>query len=157
MAANESTKYTHFSNIAIGTANGGGGVQIAGTQQNFDVEVVTGARTVTAADNGKVFALRAAGGAAISLPALQAGLRYRFIVGSAFASTNWVITPTDADTIYGTLSVNAADVEAAAGDAVNLVATAETIGDWVEFICDGVYWYLSGFAAAAGGITITAA
>lgn len=30
MAANESTKYTNFSNIAVGTANGGGGVKVAG-------------------------------------------------------------------------------------------------------------------------------
>lgn len=31
MAANESSKYTHFSNVEIGTASGGGGLKIAGT------------------------------------------------------------------------------------------------------------------------------
>lgn len=30
MAANESTKYTHFSNVSIGTASGGGDLQVAG-------------------------------------------------------------------------------------------------------------------------------
>jgi len=43
MAANESTKATHFSNIDIGTANGGGAIKVAGTQ-------VLGAQSAAEAD-----------------------------------------------------------------------------------------------------------
>ena len=83
MAANESTKYTHFSNIAIGTASGGGGFELAGTavtstaaELNIldgvtataaeinaaaDVstrgEVVAATKVITAAESGKTFFL----------------------------------------------------------------------------------------------------
>lgn len=53
MAANESTKYTHFSNVSIGTTTGGGGLDIAGvamTASSAELNVLDGvtAGTVTA-------------------------------------------------------------------------------------------------------------
>jgi len=155
MAANEGSSYTNFSNLSVGTSSGGGAIKVKGNNVNFGVTVVTAAKTVAASESGETFVLRAAAGAAITLPTMAAGLKYKFIIGSAFATTDWTVTTTDTDTIYGTLSVNGADVEAAATDVVTFVATAETIGDYVEFVCDGVYWYINGFAAAVGGITST--
>lgn len=158
MAANESDKYTHFSNIAIGTANGGGGVEVKGVRHNLNnVQVVTGALTLTAEDNGKVFLLDAAAGATITLPAVADDLYFKFIITSAFATTNWVIASAEGDNISGTLLVNGAVVAASAEDFINFVATAETVGDHIEVFGDGTnsQWIVQGVGGAAGGITAT--
>ena len=123
-------------------------------------ETIAAAQTLTAADSGKVFILDAAGGATITLPALKDGLRFRFVVGAAFASTNWIIDSAEGDNINGIISdmgATVAGVPAAGEDQVNFIASAETIGDWVELICDygNSQWLVSGACTANGGITVT--
>lgn len=121
------------------------------------VEVVTAARTLTEADSGKTLSMQAAGGAAITLPALKAGLKFRFVVGLAFATTNWVVgTAGAAAIIEGPLIVNGAAVPASNEKQINFVATAEGLGDWAEVVCDGTQWLLSGVGGGAGSITVTA-
>ena len=60
---------------------------------------LTGAYDVLVSDSNKEFILNAAAGAAIALPsaaALGEGWHCKFIVGTAFASSNWQITATAA-------------------------------------------------------------
>lgn len=125
-----------------------------------DVEVISAAQTLTAADSGKVFILDAAAGATVTLPALKEGIRFRFVVGAAFATTNWVIASAEGDNINGIIAdmgVTVAGVPAAGEDQINFVATAETVGDYVELICDfgNSQWLVSGACSANGGITVT--
>jgi len=120
-----------------------------------DVETLAAAQTLTAADSGKTFILSAAAGATITLPALKSGIHFKFIVGAAFATTNWVVASAEASKIQGVLVVNGASVDAADEDQINFVATAETIGDHIEIICDGTDWYASGVGSQAGSITAT--
>ena len=156
MAANESTKYTHFSNVEIGTSSGGGGLKVAGLQQNLgSAETITGARTLTAADNGKTFYLNAAAGATITLPAVAAGLSFKFVVAALFATTNWVIDSAEGDNIDGSIEVAGAVVVAGAEDQINFVASAEALGDHVVLHSDGTQWFVHGMAALTGGITAT--
>lgn len=156
MAANESTKYTHFSNIEIGSASGGGGVIVGGKQQNLGkAQDVTANLTLTAADNGKTFYLRAAAGKTIVLPAVSAGLYFRFVVALAFATDNWIIDSAEGDNIDGSIEVAGAVVVAGAEDQINFVASAEALGDYVELESDGVQWFVHGMAALSGGITAT--
>ena len=158
MAANESSKYTHFSNVAIGTANGGGELQINGVNQGqARAKTVTGATTLTAADSGKVIIMDAAAGATITLPALGDGLNFKFVVGSAFATSNWVVDSAEGDNITGNLIVNGAAVPAAAEDQINFVNSAETVGDFIELICDSgnSQWIVWGIGNSAGSITAT--
>ena len=123
-------------------------------------ETITGAKTLKKTDNGKLFFLDAAAGATVTLPALDEGLEFEFIVASSFATTNWVIDSAEGDNIYGAiadLGTSHAAVIAAAEDQVNFVASAETVGDRVKLVAnaDNSQWLLTGFCAANGGITVT--
>jgi hypothetical protein len=120
-----------------------------------DVETLAAAATLTAADSGKTYILSAAAGATITLPALKSGVHFKFIVGAAFATTNWVVASAEASKIQGVLVVNGASVDAADEDQINFVNSAETVGDHIELICDGTYWYASGVGSQAGSITAT--
>jgi len=117
------------------------------------VETISTARTLTASDSGKLFTLSAAAGVAITLPAVTVtGFRARFTVGAAFATTNFtVVAPTAV--IQGSADVNSTLVPAANETTISFVATAETVGDYIEIYSDGTNFYAYGIAAAAGGIT----
>lgn len=123
---------------------------------NEAVEVVAADKTLTAGESGKTFSLQNATGEDIVLPALEAGLKYTFIVGAVFATTNWTVaTATAAGVINGLATVAGALVAAAAEDSINFAFGAETIGDRVDVVCDGTSWLVVGWATATGGITFT--
>ena len=118
----------------------------------------TAATTLTVADSGKTIFLSAAAGFAITLPEPAAGLKYKFVVAAAFATTNFtVVTDSGDNVIQGGAIVNSTFVPAANEDTINFVATAETVGDYVEIESDGTNWYAKGNGASAGAITFTAA
>ena len=134
---------THFSGpIVVGSGND---------------EVIDAAATLTAKDNGKTFFLDAAAGATVTLMPGAVGARVKFVVTSAFATTNWIVASSEGDNISGNLLVAGAHVAAAAEDQINFVATAESVGDWVEFLWDNAnsQWIVSGVGALSGGITAT--
>tara|TARA_R110000803_G_scaffold14887_9_gene41369 strand:+ start:4603 stop:5010 length:408 start_codon:yes stop_codon:yes gene_type:complete len=116
-------------------------------------ETVIAAKTLSHADSGKVFILTAAAGAAITLPALKAGANFKFIVGSAFATTSWTVTGGGAK-IQGTVIVNGASVLGENETTITFADAAEKIGDFAELHCDGTNWYLSGVGSAASSITL---
>ena len=63
-------------------------------------------------------------------------------------------TAADANIIYGTLDVNAADIDCATEDTVTFVPSAEIIGDYVSLLSNGTSWFISGSqASASGGMT----
>jgi hypothetical protein len=121
------------------------------------VEAVTGATTLTAKDSGKVLILKAASGAQITLPsvATSAGLRFKFIVGLAFATTDWTVKALS-NAIEGSVLVNGAHVAGVDENTISFVASAESIGDFAELVCDGTNWYVNGSGVSAGAITLTA-
>lgn len=120
-----------------------------------EVQTLAAAATLTAADSGTTYILKAAAGATVTLPALKSGINFKFIVGSAFATTDWIIDSAEGDNIEGLLIVNGASVAAAGEDQINFVNSAETVGDHVSLSCDGTNWFVSGAGNAAGSITVT--
>lgn len=118
-------------------------------------ETITADKTLTEADSGKVFYLDAATGETITLPALKAGLFFKFVIADNFATDNWIIDSAEGDNIEGSILVNGASVAAAAEDQINFVASAESLGDFIELECNGSKWFVSGFGAATGSITAT--
>lgn len=121
----------------------------------FDkTETLTGAYSVEHADSGKTFFLNAAAGAAISMPALKAGAHYKFVVAAAFATTDWVVTPSDAGKLEGSLVVAGAAVDVAAGNSFTFELGAENVGDFVEVTCDGSTWFVNGVGLTASSISI---
>jgi hypothetical protein len=120
------------------------------------VETISTARTLTASDSGKLFTLSGSAGVAITLPSVTvAGFRARFTVGSAFATTNFTIV-SSTNVIQGSADVNSTLVPASNENTISFVATAETIGDYVELYSDGTNFYAYGIGAGAGAITFTA-
>lgn len=126
-------------------------------RQLAKVEAVTGAVTLTAEDSGKVLILKASAGAQITLPAVatSAGLRFKFIVGQLFATTNWTVLAAS-NVIEGSVLVNGAHVAGVNENTISFVASAESVGDFAELVCDGTSWYVNGSGVSAGSITLTA-
>jgi len=120
-----------------------------------EVQTLAAAATLTAADSGTTYILKATAGKTVILPALKSGINFKFIVGSAFATTDWIIDSAEGDNIEGLLIVNGASVVAAGEDQINFVNSAETVGDHVSLSCDGTNWFVSGAGNAAGSITVT--
>lgn len=119
------------------------------------IDTITAAKTVRNDETGTSFVLNAAAGVAVTLPAAEAGLNYKFVVGAVFATTNWtVVAP--ANVIEGHALVAGAPVAAANENTISFVSTAESVGDYVDLISDGTSWFVSGSAVLAGGITFTA-
>ena len=121
------------------------------------VEAVTGAITLTAEDSGKVFILKAAAGAQVTLPAVatSSGLRFKFVVGLAFATTNWTVLAAS-NVIEGSVIVNGSHVAGVNENTISFVASAESVGDFAELVCDGTNWYVNGSGVTTGSITLTA-
>jgi len=120
------------------------------------VENITGALTLTEFDSGKEFTLSASAGAQITLPAVaKKGFKAKFTIGSAFATTNWTVVSAT-NVIQGSADVNSTLVPASNENTISFVATAETVGDYIELYSDGTNFYAYGIGASAGAITFTA-
>ena len=126
-----------------------------------NVHSLTGAYTVLPSDSGKVFTLNAAAGAAITLPSVadaQEGWNCRFIVGTAFDTTDWIITATAAIMVGGIneLEVDTADdgPSTVAGTTINIELGAETIGDYVDFVVADGKMYINGQSKLDGAFTL---
>ena len=119
-----------------------------------NVEVVTTANVITAAESGTTYFLNHATGFASTLPAPAAGLRYKFVVTTQPTSGNdTIVTDSGDNVIEGMADVDSTLVLAANEDTINLVASTCIVGDWVEVVSDGTSWFVSGASGATGGIT----
>lgn len=119
------------------------------------VKTLTGAAALTPADSGKLIVLKAAAGAAVTLPAVQAGLNFKIVVGQAFGTSAWTITALT-KVIQGSVIVDGTDVEGANEDIITFAHAADSVGDHVNLVSDGVNWYVSGIGSTAASITLTA-
>jgi len=122
------------------------------------VKTIGAATTLTDVDYCKRCVLTTSGtdGAAVTLPAPSAGKWFTFVVGAAFATTNWtVVTKDNATIINGNVVVAGAHVAGADEDTISFVATAESVGDWVHIWSDGTSWFVSGSGVTTGSITLT--
>ena len=120
------------------------------------VDTIAAARVLTQFDSGKEFTLSAAAGAQVTLPSVaKKGFKAKFTIGAAFATTNWTIKSLT-NIIQGNADVNSTLVPASNENTISFVATAETIGDFIEIYSDGTNFYVDGIGAAAGSIIFTA-
>ena len=120
-----------------------------------DVGTISADTTLTAGNSGTWYKLDNSTGKAVTLPALKSGLNFRFIVADNFATDNFIIDSAEGDNISGVLVVNGASVVAADEDQINFVASAETVGDFIDIWSDGSAWFVSGIGSGAGSITAT--
>lgn len=120
-----------------------------------DVATISSDTTLTIANSETWYKLNNSTGKTVTLPAATAGVSFRFIVAAAFATDNFIIDSAEGDNISGVLVVNGASVVAADEDQINFVASAETIGDFIDIWSDGTNWYVYGIGNSAGSITAT--
>lgn len=145
------TGNTYLNNGSGSTTWNAGGIS--------NIETLTAARVLVAADNNKVFFLNLAGGFDVTLPALTvAGFHATFIVKTS-PTTAYTLTGATADKIVGWPSnVGGADSVGdgnALGDVVNFVANVALAGDLAELWMDGAFYYVRAHAKAINAITIT--
>jgi hypothetical protein len=116
------------------------------------------ASTLTAADSGKTFGLNLAAGFTTTLPAVQEGLQFTFLVKIA-PTTAYVISSATNDNIIGYPVASSGGDESSngntAGDVLNFVANTALPGDKVVLFCDGTSWHATATCKATGAITIT--
>ena len=125
------------------------------------IETLTAARVVTKADSGTTFVCSGGAGKGITLPsaaAMGSGWNCRFVIGQAFATTDWIITATAA-VIRGTVNITEIDdttdhPATVAGTTINFELGAEALGDYIELYSDGTNIFLNGSVAKQAGITV---
>lgn len=115
-------------------------------------EAVTGANTLTASESGTTFYWTTSGGTT-TLPAVATatGTVYRFVVGSALATTNAQISSAEGDNIEGSMIVAGAVVDCDAVDRIYVLIDGENIGDFVELRSNGQKWYVTQSNALTSG------
>ena len=122
---------------------------------------LTAAYTILASDSGKTFVLDASAGVALTLPSaadMGEGWNCRFIVGTAFDTSNYQLTATAAVMKGGIneLEVDTSDdgPSTVGGTTIDWVHSLETVGDYVDLVCDGTTIFFRGQSKLDGGILL---
>jgi len=108
-------------------------------------------------DSGKTIVMKGAVGSLIRLPAHKAGLEFKFLIGSAFITSAWVITvpASGVASMQGNIQDGAGtSINVSNADQISFVANNEDIGDFIYMISDGSTWYVHGMVLNNNAITI---
>ena len=129
------------------------------------VETLTGNKTIATAEAGEVYLVNAA--REITLPAAQDGAYFKVIVNTKFAgNTNLVISASGGALLKGGIAIvaagsvnNISDVGEANGTDHNTLTISGgsgppdesvLVGTYVECVCDGTDWTVTGLAIVEG-------
>jgi|TARA_R110000744_G_scaffold222793_2_gene341632 hypothetical protein len=132
----------------------------AGYSVGHFVENISAAKTLTTGDSGKVFTITQSSAFAISLPkAADAGVGWnaKFLITTAGSFAITIEPDSTEDTLIG-MVVMADDGTAGASsesgvDTLTFISGAAA-GDWVDLLCDGSNFYVSGMMHDNNHITI---
>ena len=97
--------------------------------------------TLDMGDSGKVYMLYSTVARTITLPAVSAGLKFKFIATDTTTDSS-IATSEGTALLKGGAECGDAYLDLA-GTTI-IVEAAGDIGDYLDFICDGTYWYVSG-------------
>jgi len=129
------------------------------------VESITATKSLTTADCGSLLVLNAAAGCTVTLPSVAdagKGWWVRFVIGTNCSSNTIVITEKtseDTDVLVG--GINELEVDTSddgpsttGATTITIANALDTVGDFVEFICDGSKFYFHGQTKLDGCMTI---
>ncbi len=119
-----------------------------------DYKAISADTTLTPSESGKVILLDAIG-EVITLPAVEAGLNYKFICTVTAVTTDWTIVAAT-NVIFGSAQVAGAVIAADAENTITLVVAKFLPGDWVTLESDGTNWYVEASVVTTVGLTFTA-
>lgn len=118
---------------------------------------------ITNAESGKVFITPQTAGAVdvtYTLPPPESGLHFRFINGAPAALAGSVIIATDgaATILYGRALMGPVDgvslLSVSANSQIEFVTAVSLLGDFIDIICDGTFYYVDSHSRVNGGITV---
>ena len=103
-------------------------------------------------DSGKTYFLESTVARTITLPAVKAGLKFKFVATDTSADSSIATSEGTALLKGGSEAGNS--YLTLAGTTI-IVESAASVGDWLEMVCDGTYWYVSGHSAAGAGFSVS--
>jgi len=123
-------------------------------------EEISAARTLTAADSGKVFGVNQASAYEITLPLAAtagAGWNAKFVLSTVAANAVTIANNTAEDTIVGMTVGGDGGAGSSAESAVDEIVfiSGAQLGDTVELFCDGINFYAKAVAHDVAHITIS--
>jgi len=122
--------------------------------------IINEAKTLTAQDSGKCFGVEQDSAYTITLPLAAdagAGWNAKFVVSQVAANKVTIANNTSEDTIVGmTVGADggAGNSAESAVDEIGIISGAQ-LGDTVELVCDGTYYYAKATAHDVAHITIS--
>ena len=123
-------------------------------------EEIAAARTLTAADSGKVFGVNQASAYEITLPLAAtagAGWNAKFVLSEVAANAVTIANNTAEDTIVGMTVGADGSAGSSAESAVDEIVfiSGAQLGDTVELFCDGINFFAKAVAHDVAHITIS--
>ena len=92
-------------------------------------------------DSGKIYMVSSTVARTITLPAVAAGLKFKFIMSDTTADSS-IATNEGTALLKG--GAECGDAYLTLAGTTIVLELAGSVGDHLEFICDGTYWYVSG-------------
>ena len=108
--------------------------------------------TLDMGDSGKVYMLYSTVARTITLPAVAAGLKFKFIATDTTADSS-IATSVGSALIKG--GAECGDAYLTLAGTTIIVEAAGSVGDHLDFICDGTYWYVSGHGTHDASFSVT--
>tara|TARA_R100001463_G_scaffold8967_1_gene27042 strand:- start:676 stop:1107 length:432 start_codon:yes stop_codon:yes gene_type:complete len=123
-------------------------------------EEIAAAKTLTAADSGKVFGINQASAYEITLPLAAtagAGWNAKFVLSTVAANAVTIANNTGEDTIVGMTAGGDGGAGSSAESAVDEIVfiSGAQLGDTVELFCNGVNFFAKAVAHDVAHITIS--
>jgi len=108
--------------------------------------------TLDMGDSGKIYMLYSTVARTITLPAVSAGLKFKFIATDTTADSS-IATSEGTALIKG--GAECGDAYLTLAGTTIIVEAAGSVGDHLDFICDGTYWYVSGHGTHDASFSVT--
>ena len=123
-------------------------------------EEIAAARTLTAADSGKVFGVNQASAYEITLPLAAtagAGWHCKFVLSTVAANAVTIANNTAEDTIVGMTAGGDGGAGSSAESAVDEIVfiSGAQLGDQVELFCNGINYFAKAVAHDVAHVTIS--
>ena len=123
-------------------------------------EQIAAARTLTAADSGKVFGVNQASAYEITLPlaaSAGAGWHCKFVLSTVAANAVTIANNTAEDTIVGVVAGADGGTGSSAESAVDEIVfiSGAALGDQVEIFCNGINYFAKALAHDVAHVTIS--
>jgi len=103
-------------------------------------------------DSGKTYLLESTVARTITLPAVKAGCNFKFIATDTTADSS-IATSEGTALLKG--GAEAGDAYLTLAGTTIIVEAAASVGDHLEMVCDGTYWYVSGHSAHDAGFSVS--